>query len=69
MVISSMSDTLSLQWSVRRPYAGSEIGCDLIFADPDNGIRTAALLVPAHRTKAVKYPYLWTPSPSASGKC
>jgi hypothetical protein len=34
------------------------IGCDLIFADPDNGIRIAAHLVPAHRTKAVKYAYL-----------
>jgi hypothetical protein len=32
--------------------------CDLIFADPDNGIRAAAQLVPAHRTKAVKYAYL-----------
>ncbi len=32
--------------------------CDLIFADPDNGIRTAAQPVPAHRTKAVKYAYL-----------
>jgi len=34
------------------------VGCDLIFADPDNGIRTAAHLVPATRTKAVKYAYL-----------
>jgi hypothetical protein len=33
-------------------------GCDLIFADPDNGIRPAAHLVPRHRTKAVKYAYL-----------
>jgi len=33
-------------------------GCDLIFADPDNGIRAAAHQVPAHRTKAVKYAYL-----------
>ena len=33
-------------------------GCDLIFADPDNGIRPAAYPVPAHRTKAVKYAYL-----------
>jgi hypothetical protein len=34
------------------------VGCDLIFADPDNGIRAAAHGVPAHRTKAVKYAYL-----------
>ena len=33
-------------------------GCDLIFADPDNGIRAAAHQVPAHRIKAVKYAYL-----------
>lgn len=34
------------------------VGCDLVFADPDNGIRVAAHLVPAHRTGAVKYAYL-----------
>ncbi len=34
------------------------VGCGLIFADPDNGIRPAAHPVPAHRTKAVKYAYL-----------
>ncbi len=33
-------------------------GCDLIFADPDNGIRPALHPVPAHRTKAVKHAYL-----------
>ena len=33
-------------------------GCDLIFADPDNGIRSAAHPEPAHRTKAVKHAYL-----------
>jgi hypothetical protein len=33
-------------------------GCDLIFADPDNGIRAACHDVPAHRTRAVKYAYL-----------
>jgi hypothetical protein len=33
-------------------------GCDLIFADPDNGIRSAHHRVPAHRTKAVKNAYL-----------
>ena len=33
-------------------------GCDLIFADPDNGIRPARHPVPAHRTKAVKHAYL-----------
>ena len=32
--------------------------CDLIFADPDNGIRSALHPVPAHRTKAVKHAYL-----------
>ena len=33
-------------------------GCDLIFADPGNGIRPAAHREPAHRTKAVKHAYL-----------
>lgn len=33
-------------------------GCDLVFADPDNGIRSAGHPVPAHRTKAVKHAYL-----------
>jgi len=33
-------------------------GCDIIFADPDNGIRSARHRVPAHRTKAVKNAYL-----------
>ena len=33
-------------------------GCDLIFADPDNGIRPARHPVPAHRTRAVKHAYL-----------
>jgi len=33
-------------------------GCDLIFADPDNGIRPVAHREPAHRTKAVKHVYL-----------
>jgi hypothetical protein len=42
---------------LRRAMAATA-GCDLVFADPDNGIRTAAHLVPAHRTKAVKYAYL-----------
>jgi hypothetical protein len=32
--------------------------CDLIFADPDNGIRPAGHREPAHRTKAVKHAYL-----------
>jgi hypothetical protein len=33
-------------------------GCDLIFADPDNGIRAARHPTPAHRTEAVKHAYL-----------
>jgi len=33
-------------------------GRDLIFADPDNGIRPAQHPVPAYRTKAVKHAYL-----------
>jgi hypothetical protein len=32
--------------------------CQLIFADPDNGIRPAGHRQPAHRTKAVKHAYL-----------
>jgi len=43
-------------WLQRAMAATS--GCDLIFADPDNGIRAAAHRVPAYRTKAVKYAYL-----------
>lgn len=34
------------------------VGCDLIFADPDNGFRPAAHRIPRSRTKAVKYAYL-----------
>jgi hypothetical protein len=34
------------------------VGCELIFADPDNGIRATAHLVQEYRTKAVKYAYL-----------
>jgi hypothetical protein len=33
-------------------------GCDLIFADPDNGIRAAHHPAPAHRTEAVKHAYV-----------
>jgi hypothetical protein len=33
-------------------------GCDLIFADPDNGIRGTHHPVPAHRAMAVKHAYL-----------
>jgi hypothetical protein len=33
-------------------------GCDVIFADPDNGIRAAGHQVPAYRTKSVKHAYL-----------
>ena len=32
--------------------------CDLVFADPDNGIRSAGHPAPAHRTTAVKHAYL-----------
>jgi hypothetical protein len=32
--------------------------CDLIFADPDNGIRSAGHRAPAYRTNAVKHAYL-----------
>ena len=32
--------------------------CDLIFADPDNGLRSASHRVPRSRTKAVKHAYL-----------
>ena len=43
-------------WAQRALAATS--GCDLIFADPDNGIRPASHRVPAHRTKAAKHAYL-----------
>jgi hypothetical protein len=33
-------------------------GCDLVFVDPDNGIRADAHQVPRHRTTAVKHAYL-----------
>jgi hypothetical protein len=39
--------------------------CDLIFADPDNGIRPARHPVPAHRTRAVKHTYLSELAPFA----
>ena len=32
--------------------------CDLIFADPDNGIRSSGHRAPGHRTEAVKHAYL-----------
>ena len=43
-------------WAQQALAATSD--CDLIFADPDNGIRPARHPVPAHRTKAVKHAYL-----------
>jgi hypothetical protein len=43
-------------WAQRALAATS--GCDLIFADPDNGIRPVSHRVPAHRTKAAKHAYL-----------
>jgi hypothetical protein len=43
-------------WLERALVATS--GCDLIFADPDNGIRSALHPVPSHRTKSVKHAYL-----------
>ena len=32
-------------------------GCEIVFADPDNGIRSTGHMAP-YRTKAVKYAYL-----------
>jgi hypothetical protein len=43
-------------WAQRALAATS--GWDLIFADPDNGIRPVSHRVPAHRTKAAKHAYL-----------
>jgi hypothetical protein len=43
-------------WAQRALAATS--GCDLIFADPDNGIRPISHRVPAHRAKAAKHAYL-----------
>jgi hypothetical protein len=43
-------------WAQRALAATS--GCDLIFADPDNGIRPDLHRVPAHRAKAAKHAYL-----------
>jgi hypothetical protein len=40
-------------------------GCDLVFADPDSGTRTALHPAPAHRTKAVKHAYLSELAPFA----
>ena len=46
----------------RRSWIGRALAatarCDLIFADPDNGIPAARHPAPAHRTKAVKHAYL-----------
>ena len=46
----------------RRTWLGRALAateaCQLIFADPDNGIRPAGHREPAHRTKAVKHAYL-----------
>lgn len=43
-------------WAQRALAATSS--CDLIFADPDNGIRPALHPIPAHRPRAVKHAYL-----------
>lgn len=43
-------------WAQRALAATS--GCDLIFAEPDNGIRPAHHREPAHRPQAVKHAYL-----------
>jgi hypothetical protein len=40
-------------------------GCDLVFAAPGNGTRTALHPAPAHRTKAVKHAYLSELAPFA----
>lgn len=45
-----------LSWLERALAATA--GCDLIFADPDNGIRGAHHAVPVYRTTAVKHAYL-----------
>jgi hypothetical protein len=46
----------------RRSWLGRALpataGCDLVFADPDNGIRTECLDVSRHRSGAVKFAYL-----------
>lgn len=46
----------------RRSWAqralAATLDCDLIFADPDNGIRPAQHPVPAYRTRAVNQAYL-----------
>jgi hypothetical protein len=33
-------------------------GCDVVFVDPDNGLRKVGHSVPAHRTKSVKHAYV-----------
>jgi hypothetical protein len=43
-------------WAQRALAATSD--CDLIFADPDNGIRPTSHRVPAHGAKAAKHAYL-----------
>jgi hypothetical protein len=46
----------------RRSWLGRALAataaCQLIFADPDNGIRPAGHREPSHRAKAVKHAYL-----------
>ncbi len=42
---------------IQRALAATS-SCDFIFADPDNGIRSALHPASAHRTKAVKHAYL-----------
>jgi len=38
--------------------AARMVGSDLVFVDPDNGLRSSTHKVPRHRTKAVKHAYL-----------
>ncbi len=52
--------TARLEWRrswVARALAATD-GCEIVFADPDNGIRSTGHMSPSYRTKAVKYAYL-----------
>jgi hypothetical protein len=56
--VTARTARLEWRWSWVEQALAATDGCDLVFADPDNGIRSTGHMVPSYRTKAVKYAYL-----------
>jgi hypothetical protein len=56
--VTARTARLEWRWSWVEQALAATDGCDLVFADPDNGIRSTGHMAPSYRTKAVKYAYL-----------